>query len=161
MDPQSTQNIKKFLRSCLTCKIASNSRGQVVEAPLPAERVQPSTPYAVTGLDFAGPLYTKKDQSAKPYILLLTCATTRALHLELSSVMSVDKFLMALGRFVSRRGLPHTVYSDNTTTFQAACRELAFICTILYDRRISHYFAHRGITWKFIAPRAAWWAGWW
>jgi len=24
-----------------------------------------------------------------------------------------------------------------------------------------HYFAHRGITWKFIAPRAAWWGGWW
>ena len=155
------QNIKKVLRTCLPCKIASNARGQVVEAPLPAERVKPSTPFAVTGLDFAGPLYTKKDQSAKSYILLLTCATTRALHLELSSDMSVDKFLMALDRFVSRRGLPHTVYSDNATTFQAARRELAEICTIFHDPRTSHYFAHRGITWKFIAPRAAWWGGWW
>ena len=93
-------------------------------APLPAERVQPSTPFAVTGLDFAGLLYTKKDQSAKSYILLLTCAMTRALHLELSSDMYVDKFLMALDRFVSRQGLPHTLYSDNAATFQAARQDM-------------------------------------
>ena len=118
-------------------------------------------PFAVTGLGLAGPLYTKRNRSAKSYILLLTCATTRALHLELSSDMSVDKFLMALDRFVSHRGLPHTVYSDNATTFQAARRELAEICTILIDPQTPHYFAHRGITLKFIAPQAAWWEGWW
>ena len=49
--------------------------------------------------------------------------------------MSLDKFLMALDRFVSRRGLPHTVYSDNANTVQAARRELAEICTILNDPR--------------------------
>jgi len=75
--------------------------------------------------------------------------------------MSVDKFLMALDRFVSRRGLPHTGYSDNAATFQAAHRELAEICAILNDPQTSHYFVHRGITWKFIASRAAWWGGWW
>jgi len=111
------RNIKKVLDTCLPCKIANNPRGKEVEAPLPAERVQPSTPFAVTGLDFSGPLYTKKDQSANSYILLLTCATTRALHLELSSDVSVDKFLMALDRFVSRRGLPHNIHSDNAATF--------------------------------------------
>ena len=48
------------------------------------------------GLDFAGPLYLRKDNSShKAYVLFLTCASTRALHLELSSDMSVDKFLMA------------------------------------------------------------------
>jgi len=151
------QTIKKVFRACLPCKIARNARGQEVEVRLPAERVQPSTPFALTGLDFAGPLYTKKDTSAKSYILLLTCATMRALHLEVSSDMSVDKFLMALDRFVSSRGLPHTVYSDKAATFQAARRELAEICTILNDPQTSHYFAHRGITWKFIATRAAWW----
>jgi hypothetical protein len=32
----------------------------------------------------------------------------------------------------------------------------------LFERpKASHYFAHRGITWKFIAPLAAWWGGWW
>jgi len=68
---------------------------------------------------------------------------------------------MAVDRFVSRRRLPHTVYSDNAAIFQAARRELAELCPILNDQQTSHYFAHRGITWKFIAPRAAWWGGWW
>jgi hypothetical protein len=75
----------------------------------------------------------------------------RALHLEFSADMSVDKFFMELDRFVSSRGLPHTVYSDNATTFQAARRELAEICTILNDPQTPNYFAHRGITWKLIA----------
>jgi hypothetical protein len=50
--------------------------------------------------------------------------------------MSVEKFLMAHDRFVSRRGVPNTVYSDKATTFQAARRELAEICTILKDTDI-------------------------
>ena len=100
------QNTQHFLRACLPCKISSNARGEEVEAPLPAERIQPSTPFTVTGLDLAGPLYTKKDKSVNSYSLLITCATTRALHFELSSDISVDKFLIALDRFVSRRGLP-------------------------------------------------------
>ena len=136
------QNIKTFLRTCLTCKIANNPRGQEVESPLPAERVQPSTPFAVTGLDFAGPLYTKKDQSATSYILLLTCATTRALHLELPSDVSVDKFLMALDRFVSRQGLPHTIYSYNATTFHVVHGELAKIRAVFNDPRTSHTNLH-------------------
>ena len=135
------QNIKKILHTCLPCKLASNTRGQEVETPLPAEGVQPSMPFAVPILDFSGPLYTKKDQSGMTYILLLTYVTTRALHLEVSSDMSVDKFLITLDRYVSRRGLPHTAYSDNAATFQAACRELAKICAILNDPQTSHNFA--------------------
>jgi len=103
---------------------------------------------------------TNKDQSAKSNILLI-CTTTRALHLELSLEMSVDKFLKALDGFVSRRSLPHTLYSHNAVTFQTARRELAEICAILNNPLTSHYFSHRGMTWKFIAPRAAWWGRWW
>jgi len=38
------QNIKKILGTCLPCKITSNARGQEVEAPLPAECVNPLCP---------------------------------------------------------------------------------------------------------------------
>jgi hypothetical protein len=36
-----------------------NPRGQKIEALLPSEHVKPSRPFAVTGIDFAGPLYIK------------------------------------------------------------------------------------------------------
>jgi hypothetical protein len=81
-----------------------------MEAPLPADRVIPQNPFGVTGIDFAGPLYIKVGSGiVKGYIALFTCATTRAVHLELCTGMATDKFLQAFQRFVGRRGLPHTV----------------------------------------------------
>lgn len=155
-------NIKKVLHRCLPCKMARNSSGQVIEAPLPSQRVTPQKPFAVTGVDFAGPLYVREGRSAtKCYITLFTCATTRALHLELCSDMSTDKFLHAFQRFVGRRGVPHTIYSDNAQTFHSTNRELTDLWAALTVTKTHQYLSQHGINWKFIAPRAAWWGGWW
>ncbi|GFQ71948.1 DUF5641 domain-containing protein [Trichonephila clavata] len=38
----------------------------------------------------------------------------------------------------------------------------AFLQLILADEdRDATHYAQNGITWSFIAPRAAWWGGWW
>lgn len=156
------QAVKKIIHACLPCKLASNKRGCQIEAPLPADRVQLTKPFAVTGVDFAGPLYVMVgSRQQKAYIVLFTCATTRALHLELASDMTTEKFLMAFRRFSGRRGVPHTIYSDNARTFQAAHKELEQLCQLFKDPRINQHFAHLRISWKYIAPRAAWWGGWW
>jgi len=97
----------------------------------------------------------------KCYITLFTCATTRAVHLELCLDLSTGKFLLALQRFTGRRGLPNTIYTDNAQTFHAANRELRELCTVLSATKSNQYFAEHGIRWKFITPRAAWWGGWW
>jgi hypothetical protein len=75
--------------------------------------------------------------------------------------MTADAFLLAFQRFVGRRGIPLTVYTDNAQTFQAANKELAYLWETISDARTQHFFAQNGIMWKFIAPRAAWWGGWW
>jgi hypothetical protein len=119
------QTIKKVLNTCPPCKIAKNPFGREIEAPLQAERVTPLRPFAVTGIDFAGPLYIKVGNDTwKCYITLSTCAITRAIHLELCMAMMTDKFLLTLQRFISRRGLQHTIYMDNTQTFHASNGEL-------------------------------------
>jgi hypothetical protein len=88
--------------------------------------LNPSKPFTVTAIHFAGPLYIKVGRNMhKAYITLFTCATARAVQLELCTDMSTDKFLMALQRFAGRRGLPHTIYTDNARTFQAANIELS------------------------------------
>lgn len=156
------QAIKHVLNRCLPCKVAKGRFAQEIEAPLPAERVRPLKPFAVTGVDFAGPLYVKERKNLKKsYIALFTCSTTRAIHLELCSDMSTDRFLQALERFAGRRGLPNTIYSDNATTFQATNKELKELWSVLAATQTQHYFAQQGIVWKFIVPRAAWWGGWW
>ncbi|GFS69327.1 integrase catalytic domain-containing protein [Nephila pilipes] len=129
-----------------------------IEAPLPSEWVVPSAPFTITGIDFAGPVNIR---CLKPrdtaYIALFTCATTRALHIELVSDLTTDKFLLALQQFVGRRGLPNTIYTDNATTFHAANKELILLWRTLSSAKTQQYYAQNGITWRFIAPRVAWW----
>jgi hypothetical protein len=121
-----------------------------------------SRPFSVSGVDFAGPLYVKVGrETQKAHIALFTCATTRAVHLELCTDMTTAKFLMAFQRFIGRRGLPHTVYSDNAKTFRAANLELTEVWHALSCGKTHQFLAQNGVSWKFIAPRAAWWGGWW
>ena len=119
------QTIKQVLHSCLPCRIAKGLHGEEIEAPLPTDRVTPLRPFAVTGIDYAAPLFIKVGGTLnKCYNALFTCATTRDVHLELCLDLSTDKFLLALQRFRGRRGLPNTIYTDNAQTFHAANREL-------------------------------------
>ena len=117
----SVQNLKK------------NPRGKQIEAPLTADSVRPSRPFAVTGVDFADPLYVKVGREAqKAYIDLFACATTTAVYLELCTDMTTAKFLMALQRFIGRRGLPHTVYSMPRHSRQQATN-LDLACPVLLE----------------------------
>jgi hypothetical protein len=75
--------------------------------------------------------------------------------------MSTDKFLMVLQRFIGRRGVPHTIYTDNTRTFHSANFELSELLEQLSASKTHQFLAHNGIAWKFIAPQVAWWGGWW
>ncbi|GFT16112.1 integrase catalytic domain-containing protein, partial [Nephila pilipes] len=156
------QAIKKALHKCLPCKLFKAKCGMQIEAPLISERVVPSAPFTITGIDFTGPVNIR---CLKPrdtaYIALFTCATTRAFHIELVSDLTTDKFLLVLQRFVGHRGLPNTIYTDNATTFHAANKELILLWQTLSSAKTQQYYAQNGITWRFIAPRAAWWGGWW
>jgi hypothetical protein len=160
--PRARQTIKQVLHSCLPCRIAKGLPGGEIEVPLPTDRVTPLRPFAVTGIDYAGSLFVKVGNTLqKCYISLFTCATTRAVHLELCLDLSTDKFLLALQRFTGRRGLPNTIYTDNAQTFHAANGELRELCIVLSAAKTHQYFADQGIRWKFTTPRAAWWGGWW
>ena len=111
------QVVKKILNACVQCNKIQRKPFQQPTAPLPADRCSFSPPFAVTGLDFAGPFYLKETRD-KAWMCLFTCAVTRAVHLELVRSMSTPCFLMALERFFSRRGIPRIIYSDNARTFK-------------------------------------------
>jgi transposase InsO family protein len=132
-----------------------NPLGQQIEAQLPSDRVKTSKPFAVTDTGFAGPLYMKLGSDMnKAYITLFKCTTSRAVHLELCTDMSTDKILMALQRFVGRRGVSCTIYTDNTRTFHATNVELSALWKQITASKTHQFIAHNGIQWIFIAPLA-------
>ncbi|GBN55816.1 hypothetical protein AVEN_30981-1 [Araneus ventricosus] len=148
------EDIKRIIHRCLPCRLSKEPRGTQIEAPLPADRVTPCIPFSTTGIDFAGPLYVRNSKSLDTaYIALFTCSITRALHIELVSDLTTDKFLMAL----QRRGLPHIIYTDNATIFHAANREMISLWNGLTSTKVQQFYPINGIKWKFIVSRAASW----
>ena len=74
---------------------------------------------------------------------------TRAARALADLVAEKADTMLALRRFVARRGLPSIMYSDNAKSFVAG-----------QGKMISEY-GHLSPQWKFIAPRSPWWGGWW
>ena len=68
---------------------------------------------------------------------------------------------MALKRFISRRGLCKTIYSDNAKTFIKTDNLLREIWSKISRSEVQQFFTKNNITWKFIIPRASWWGGFW
>lgn len=126
---------------------------------LPEFRTTFTEPLAVTGVDFAGPLLyrDRKQKSAdKAYVILYTCASTRAVHLKLVKGMGVADFQRSFKEFVARRGIPSKIISDNAKTFKAGSDWLS---QLRIDTGLHNYLAKNYITWQFNLSRAPWWGG--
>ena len=127
--------------------------------PLPESRTKPAPPFTVTGVDFMGALYVRsRSGEEKAYICLFTCASTRAIHLEVVSDLTEDSFLQAFRRFVSRRSLPETMISDNASTYLSAPTEIE---QLISSPTLQDTLKNRGTKWWFIPKRAPWYGGFW
>ncbi|VDM81739.1 unnamed protein product [Strongylus vulgaris] len=122
---------------------------------LPSQRVVRSRSFQKIGLDYLGPLYHKNINHEKANILicLITCMTTRAVHLELVFNNATQEFIITFRRFIARRGTPDFILSDKSTTFCSANNTLQ---NVIYARssveKLANYFSDHKITWKFITP---------
>ena len=68
--------------------------------------------------------------------------------------METEVFLQGLRRFVSRRGTPSLLVSDNAQTFKSAKKVLLFI----YEHEsVQRYLSYKQIEWKFILSKSPWW----
>ncbi|XP_057305456.1 uncharacterized protein LOC130642387 [Hydractinia symbiolongicarpus] len=160
--PQGRAEVKSILRKCLVCIKHQGGPYRVKPmAPWPKSKVNKSKAFINTGLDYFGPLYIKqgKDQQ-KSWVCLFTCITTRALHLELVDGMSAEHFLLALRRFIARRGKPNQIVLDNASQFKAAKEtiDLAWKSTI-NDPTVHSYLANERIEWSFIIELSPWMGG--
>ena len=158
--PTARQYIKTLLRHCTVCRRHCGKPYAVPDpAPLPESRTCDVAPFTITGVDFTGALYVQHNSGEeKVYICLFTCATTRAVHLEVVTDLSTETFLLAFRRFVGRKSLPQIAISDNGSAYLSAAEELRML---LESKDLKESLNRHGVSWKFIPKRAPWYGGFW
>ena len=146
--PKARRSIKSVLRKCVSCR---RYQGKPLKSPptpdLPEFRYIASRAFEHIGFDHVGPVFVKvnKKTTKKAYVLLLTCATTRAVHFELSPDLTAPAFIRAFKRFTARRGSPKTVVHDNFKTFKC--------------KAVKRFMRHQVIESQPILPKTPWWGG--
>ena len=141
--------------------------------PLP-HRVQPGRPFSAIGVDFFGPVHLKlknhdgSTYTRKHWVVIFVCMIVRAIHMEVVDAMDTESFIRALNRFAGRRGLPHTILSDNgrqllaarsiLREFQPPVEESATNLVATSDRLEKYLREHR-IRWTTITEVAPWRGG--
>ena len=121
-------------------------------APLPEFRVKAEFAFASVGVDYLGPLLVKQifgseSQLYKVHVALFTCATSRAVHLDLVPDTTCMAFVRCLKRFIARYGSSRLYVSDNATCFTGP--------------ELTSYLQILDAGWEFIAPSSPWWGGFW
>ncbi|XP_075157897.1 uncharacterized protein LOC142231164 [Haematobia irritans] len=164
--PKVKNLIKSTINKCKPCILYKRRCQSQLMAALPPERADFSRPFSHTGLDFAGPFDIKNYAGrgciiTKGYVCVFVCFATKAIHLEATSDLSTSSFLAAFDRFISRRGCPLHIHSDNGTTFVGASKILAREFIQSSKNAVTSGFAHQNISWHFIPPGAPHMGGLW
>lgn len=113
------QTVRDVIFPSATCKkLERRSYNASAQPPLPDFRVSDEFPFTQVGVDFAGPVYLRdvffnSKKVFKAYITLFACASSRAVRLEILPDLTTETLLRGLKRFISRRGMPRFVVSDN------------------------------------------------
>ena len=72
-----------------------------------------------------GPFIIKEGRKElKRYGIIFTCYSCRGVHIETTTSMDTDSFILALRRFISRRGPVRSIRSDNGGNFVGVEEEM-------------------------------------
>ena len=140
-------------------------------SPLPSIRLDNPEAWTNVGIDYAGPFackhscmedsHSKKNcphpKQSKVWIALFTCMHSRAIHVEVVRDCTTLEFLYAFRKFVARKGIPKTFYSDQAKTFKAADKQLRQLLgkgmNEIYE---CTYYTSCPVEWKFSTETAPW-----
>ena len=155
------------LRACRGCQRFNAKPAVQPTPPLPDWRIEETPPFLFTGVDFFGPVYYKTEDDIskrspvkkKSWVLLMTCAVTRAIHLELTTDQSTYEVLRALQKFINRFPSARNFVSDNGASFRRADKELKLLYGNIMRGDIAKWSSEAQITWRFITPAAPWTGG--
>ena len=160
--PQGRVQVKSVISKCLICRRHEGPSFCLPNMPpWPQERMSKCDPFQFIGLDYLGPLYVKQGTELKKlWVCLFTCLTIRAIHLEWVLDLTANQFLNCLRRFVSRRGRPDSIISDNAPQFKLTKTTLDKQWRQVFkDKGVLNYVSTEGIKWSFTTALAPWQGG--
>ncbi|KAI2646060.1 Transposon Tf2-9 polyprotein [Labeo rohita] len=154
---------RRLVRNCLICRRWNAPVMEQKMADLPLSRLTcDSPPFTCVGTDYFGPVEVKRGRSlVKRYGVLFTCLVSRAIHLELAFSLEINSCIMALRRFICRRGQVQEIISDNGTNYVGAERELRDCLAQLNHSKIRDAMLNEGIKWSFNPPSGPHYGGVW
>ena len=137
--------VRRVIHRCVTCcKLRGKTSFQKM-ADLPVERCTEVAPFTYCGVDIFGPYLIKEKRSQlKRYGALLTCFTCRATHIEVTNAFDTNSFILALKRFMARRGAVRSICSDNGINFVGTRNELQQRFKEMNHGKIKNFFQENG-----------------
>ncbi|KAL0151955.1 hypothetical protein M9458_052762 [Cirrhinus mrigala] len=154
--------IKRLQRECVQCQKWKKKPEVPKMADLPPARLRLFKPaFYSTGVDCFGPYAVRTGRrNEKKWGIIFKCLTTRAVYIDILHSLETDSFLMALRRFMARRGKPHELLSDQGTNFRGGERELREAFTALVPD-LQRQLAKQQIEFHFNPPNSPHFGGCW
>jgi hypothetical protein len=156
--------VRSVLHKCVTCR---KTRGKVATqkmASLPEDRSRSVPPFTNVSVDLFGHFVTKTGRKeVKRYCAIFSCLNSRAVHLEMVNDLSTDAFIMALRRFVSRRGPITKLRCDNGTNFVGCRLEMEKCWDEISEEKVKTFLRKSGcdFEWQHNTPVASHMGGVW
>ena len=96
--------VRKIIHKYVICRKLRGEFGDQKMSDLPKERCEAAS-FNHCGLDMFGPFIIRERRSSlKRHCALFTCFASRAVHIKVTCTMETDSFILALHRFMARRG---------------------------------------------------------
>lgn len=154
--------VSKMIRQCVQCRRLRRPVEEQKMSELPKERCEASAPFTFCGMDCFGPFLIKRSRKEhKRYGLILTCLSSRAVHIEMLEDLSRDAFINALRCFISLRGAVSQLHCDQGTNFVGAKNELKEALKQCDTKALEAFLADRQCEFIFNAPSASHAGGVW
>lgn len=160
--------LRVALKSVVTndCQSCINRRAKPEppeEGNLPAGRMETGFRiFTHTGLDYFGPFYIIQGRSeVKRWVVLFTCLTVRAIHMEVAYSMTTKSCIEAIRNFICLRGHPSEFYSDRGTNLVGTNNERQRNLQEVNLNQLAATYTTPDCNWNFNPPESKHMGGVW
>nr|CAX83698.1 pol polyprotein [Schistosoma japonicum] len=146
----------RVVSRCMECRKRNAHLGQQLTGPLLSWKIEVGNySFEYVGIDLFEPFGLRRGRgTCKRYSCLFTCLKMRAVHIEMVHTLSIGAFLLALLRFINRRGLQRVIFCDRGIDIVGGNMELQKWLEDSEDK-IHEELMKRDIEWKFNRPNAS------